>query len=625
MKFKYSKYLVGAVLAISATSCTDILDQPNLNGFSASNFWQTESNFTGNVTALMNQWRGFDQMTLMNAGELRTDIYWYLGGVDGTSPSDSYVILNNLTADDAQFSNYGGYYGLISNCNTYLYYDNLRGEVVEPKLREYMKGMIYGMRAYCNFQIHKMYGTGPIRDDAKVIEGVYNDKDLVKKQATVEEFLNNIKLDIKRSIESFEKAGNATTYGVFNSSGGNLYWNPMVTQMLAGEVYLWSGKVSTVGVNDKGHIANPADVAVAKTHFLNVLNSGKYSLYDDYFTAINTNNGNKERIFGTYYGQGEASTNWYNYIMYDKGVGKSIGVFWTCYEDDGVTPSPNASRLTYKYVPGEENVKTQGGLNTYQLQRMPGQNRYQSCNALYYTYNDDDTRKAMFMPLYRMTAEESTNKIMNIKDFDKSAHTMAATYVRKYKGMLDNASNTYQGWTYMTYYRLPLVYTYLAEIANYEGNNADVAKYMNYIIKRAYGDKWDEAKYGFKTGSFAENEVGILQEKTREFFQEGQRWWDLRRMTLVKGGQESDHLIFNKEGSLSWGLDAASHPEWVEITPNGVEVGTYKIRDAAPLLDYATQKHRVLWPINKALIDSEKELLQTPGYQGTGEKDRKPW
>ena len=46
---------------------------------------------------------------------------------------------------------------------------------------------------------------------------------------------------------------------------------------------------------------------------------------------------------------------------------------------------------------------------------------------------------------------------------------------------------------------------------------------------------------------FTDNELAIFNEKNKEFIQEGQRWWDLCRMTLTKGGK---HLVFCKEASL---------------------------------------------------------------------------
>ena len=75
----------------------------------------------------------------------------------------------------------------------------------------------------------------------------------------------------------------------------------------------------------------------------------------------------------------------------------------------------------------------------------------------------------------------------------------------------------------------------------------DITEEINAVRKRAYGANWDENVYGYTAGTFLENEVAILREKDKEFIQEGQRWWDLLRMTYTKGG---DALVFHKEASV---------------------------------------------------------------------------
>jgi len=89
------------------------------------------------------------------------------------------------------------------------------------------------------------------------------------------------------------------------------------------------------------------------------------------------------------------------------------------------------------------------------------------------------------------------------------------------------------------FYRIPWVYLSLAEIANMEDNNAKVEEYINKVRQRAYGSNWSN-EFAFKAGDFTANELAILHEKDKEFVQEGQRWWDLRRMTLTKGGKHLD-------------------------------------------------------------------------------------
>lgn len=131
-------------------------------------------------------------------------------------------------------------------------------------------------------------------------------------------------------------------------------------------------------------------------------------------------------------------------------------------------------------------------------------------------------------------------------------------------------------------YRLPLVYLMLAEIENMQ--NGDVAKYINMIRERAYGNNWDISKYGYVNADFTTNELAILNEKDKEFVGEGQRWWDVRRMTLTKGGK---HLVFCKEGSI----------------------GTTE-----PILSEA-ESYKVLWPIETEMLNKDPKLVQTPGYE----------
>ncbi len=618
MKPKYLSIFAGvacAGLAVGVSSCE--LDLKNPNAYDAGNFWQTEANFTGNITAMMNQWRStLDVLVMQNAGELRTYYYWSIAGLDGTGLREQYVIKNQIYVQNCQFSNYANIYGIISNCNTFLYYDELRGaDALSPDCRNYLLGMVYGMRAYCNFLIHKMYGTGPIRDDAEVIQGNYDEVALRKPQATPEEFLANIKKDIDLSLQHFN-AGASYSNSTFKANGGQIYWSKAATEMLAGEVYLWSGKVAT-----GNHAANPADVATAKQYFLNVANNYGYKLMPKYLDAVNTNGApNTERIFGSYYSITEATNNWFNYIMYDNVVGGSVGNYWQCVADDGITPATTGSRLTYSYLAGAENVSTFGPRNTYYMQRMSGQNQKQSRNAYYYQFDAEDSRISIFMPIYIPTDEERNNNIRNIAEFDFDAHHLAGCYIAKYRGELNTGTQQMVASNYMTYYRLALVYTYLAEIANYEGSNSDVELYVNKIRERAYGDNWDVAKFGYKAGSFAQNEVAILQEKTKEFFQEGQRWWDLRRMTIVKGGSDADHLIFRPEGCIGYGLDLASHPDWYEIRTIGNDPADWPaIETNTPLLNYADQSHLVLWPINVALLGADPALKQTPGYKTSTE------
>ena len=127
------------------------------------------------------------------------------------------------------------------------------------------------------------------------------------------------------------------------------------------------------------------------------------------------------------------------------------------------------------------------------------------------------------------------------------------------------------------------VISYVSAIANMEGG--DVAQYINPIRKRAYGASWNEATDAYVNGDFTQNELAILAEKDKEMLGEGQRWYDLNRMMLTKGG---DHLVFCKEGSKD---------------------------GQAPILNKSTEAYKVFWPIETEMLNKDPKLVQTPGYE----------
>lgn len=615
---KLIKHILVSVTLISGVaifqSCN--LDEFNPNQFDAGGFWNTQTQFEGNLTALMNQWRAnYDQNVMFNAGELRTDYYWPVQGIDGSGLYGAEWNYNQYTNSNTQFTNYMNIYGLISNCNTFLFYNEQKGDVLADNCRNYLLGMIYGMRAWAFFQIHKMYGTGPLRVNADVILGNYDPTTLYMTQAPVEDFLNQIKSDLENSLQHFNASAGYSN-GIFNANRGVYYWSKAASEMLAGEVYLWSGKVST-----GNHVANPADVATAQKYFENVYRNYGYSLSPTYNDAINTKTNNTERIFSTYYGEGEATTNWFNYITWDFTTGGARNNYWNCVEKDGTTWSTTAQRLAY-YTDPATGVKT---FTDFYNQKISGQSRYQVRNAYFYQFDNEDSRIKIFQPNYQLTKEELENDVQFVENFDFESHILAACWIWKYHGSQQTGSERFIGTNDMMYYRLASTILYLAECANYAGDNNSVVNYINEVRARAYGNNWDESKYGYVAGSFAENETAILQERAKELFQEGDRWWSLRRMTTVKGGTDRDHMVFQPQGCIGYGLDAklAAHPTWGEIRPT--DNPFVPIETKQSVLDYDTQKHIVLWPLDATLLGSDPALLQTPGYAYTDPDRTQPW
>lgn len=597
---KYFKSLAIGLCAgtsLLTTSCE--LEFKPVDYFSATSFWSGQTEFEGFITAASQQFRSnYPANILFYAGELRAGTM-EMSTIDGSGILNPSVIQNVYDeASNYQFSNFGGYYGFIANLNE-LIYQCENTTVLKDDVKDGLLGMAYGWRAYCYFQMYRMYGGVVLRLTPDVVLGEYDATKLYKPRSTAEETLTQIKNDIKTSLDYF----NATTY-VYKSATKDYYWTKAATEMLAGEVYLWSGKVST-----DDHTANPADVATAATYFNNVINNYGYKLMDDYF-KIWTEPHNSESIYSICY-TSENDGSYYNhpayYFLWARTTGTSYNNYWCTMDKEGWGHVKGvANRFGRWYDAASE---TLGNIDIWGISNF-GPMRYTYKNALYYQFDDEDVRKEMFYPQYQVTAQEKTDNVMYLENFDPTdgVHPLVGTFVCKFRPSIPSSSTYYQFMNDMPIYRLTLAYMYAAECANYAENNDDVEKYINAVRKRAYGANWDEAKHAYKAGSFAENENAIMREKDKEFVMEGQRWWDLRRLTTVKGGSQKDHFVFQPQGCVGYGLNPVLNPWMVDIYGNAIETNV-------PVLNGTTQdEHLLLWPIDASTKSSDPKIEQNPGY-----------
>ena len=598
---KYIKTLaIGLMTGASVLTTSCNLDYKPIDNFSANSFWGSQTEFEGFITAISNQFRSDNASNvLFNAGELRSGVF-ELATIDGSGTINLEPIKNLYDADHPQFSTFGGYYGFIANINELIYRCN-NTSVLSDKVKNGLLGMAYGYRAFSYFQMYRMYGGVVLRTEPDVILGNYEATLLYKGRSTAEETLNQIKEDIKTSLEYF-----AQTDYVYKSASKDYYWTKAATEMLAGEVYLWSGKVET-----GDHQANAADVATAATYFNNVINNYGFDLQSDYYSVWTTPH-NKESIFSVCYSS-ENDGVYYTYppyyLLWARTTGTSYLNYWTNMDQEGwghVKGVANRFGQWYDKETGKSaNIEIWDKCNF-------GPCRYTYKNSLYYQFDENDSRINMFYPQWNLTQEERDNGINYLDNFDPKdgKHKLAGTFVCKFRPSIPSGSTTYQMVVDMPIYRLAMAYLYAAECANYAGDNAAVVKYINKIRERAYGDKWDEDVYGYTAGDFKANETALMREWDKEFVAEGQRWWNLRRLTTVKGGTQKDHFVFQSEGCLGFGLDTANNPWMTDINGNLIETNV-------PVLDGTTQdEHLLLWPLDKGLLGSDTELAdqQNPGY-----------
>ena len=538
MKRIKSTILYGLLVASSGllvTSCADKLDLSPIDYYGSGSYWKTEAQATAYIDGIHKHLRDAAWQHTITFGELRGGHFITGASSDGMGVSNGDIILQNFDETHTGVSKFGDLFGRITNLNLFIARVT-DATYLSDEMKNFYLGEVYGLRAFYYFDLYRIYGGVPLRLTADVVEGVIDPNKLYMARSTPKEVMTQIKSDLNKSMEYF---GNMNDFDPYKR-GKKVYWSKAATECLMGEVYLWTSKVTT-----GDDVANPADLTIAKTHLESVLNNYNLKMLDDFSQVFNAKNkANDEIIFAIRFLEGEA-TNSNGTFTYNVGTGSTKNRYQANGEVFGdALDIQNTGNQTYEYN-----------------------------KAVYQNFDDADTRKeATFIASYN-------------KDGKTGELSLYGTHVRKNIGYVNaQGARVYCG-DYI-FYRLPWVYLTLAEIANMEGDNAAVAKYINLVRKRAYGNAWDEILYAYpETADFTTNELAILHEKDKEFIQEGQRWWDLRRMTLTKGGTP---LVFCKEGSL--------------------------LGDA-PILNKSTEAHKLLWPIEKTMLDKDPALEQTPGYK----------
>lgn len=531
-KFTIISGVLMLLMGVAHTSCSDSLDLAPVDYYGSGSYWKTEAHAAGYIDGIHKHMRDAAWQHTIVFGELRGGHYISGTSGDGSSVSGGSVIEQNFDANNTGVSRFGDLYGRITNCNLFIARVTDADYIQEAK-KNYFLGMVHGIRAFYYFELYRIYGGVPLRLGVEVIDGELDPTKLYMPRANASEVMAQIKDDLQKSLTYFGSENSFDPYGM----GKKVYWNKAATESLIGEVYLWNAKVTT-GDNS----ASQADLAVAKQHLENVANNYGLKMLTDFPRVFDaTNKANDEIIFAIRYAEGEASNNANQYV-YNVGTGQTNRNSYL--EDGSLFDDP------------------------LQISTTSSMQRYEYKKEFFERFDLRDSRRnATFLPAY-------------IKN-EEGELVLRGTHVQKNIGYIN--SNGVRQWVgdYI-YYRLPWVYLSLAEIANMEGDNTKVEEYINKVRQRAYGENWS-SEIAFTAGDFTTNELAILHEKDMEFVQEGQRWWDLRRMTLTKGGR---HLVFTPEASI----------------------------DGNPILNEASEAHKVLWPLDKGLLDNDDALEQTPGY-----------
>lgn len=527
-KFAYSAI---GVLLFSLCGC-DTLDLAPEDYNGAGNYWQNAGQVSTFMNGLHVHLRG-DYSSQMVLGELRGGAMCNGTSSINTSLDYSNVIRNDLRTTSTGVTNWNNYYARILQVNHFIEeVENNCAFLSDTERNDYL-AKAYGMRAYYYFMLYRTYGGVPLEDKIKVLDGAVDAPSLYLERSSAEDILTFIKDDIKHSEDAFGDTKEFDKY----------HWSKYATLFLKAQVYIWSAKVST---NDdkKAHVATgEADLLIAEKALNDIIISTKFELMDNYADVFDYKKkaSNVESILSLYFDHTE-TTHWGANFVYTPSI-----VVGSYYDKQG------------------EQMKDVLGLGT------AGIVRYEWKESFVKSFDETDTRRAVTFLEYYKEKDTESNKL---KGFGSSMLKLIG-HIEEGRRVFDND---------IVLMRYADVLLMMAEVAN--GLHKPCASYINDVRKRAYGDNFtDDLKY--TDGTYAENELAILNERDKEFAGEGKRWFDVLRMH--DGNQKP--LVFSAD---------AAYPE---------EVGGTR----SPILK-ASEQHKLLWPIEVALMTDDPKLEQTWGY-----------
>lgn len=450
----------------------DSLDLAPVDYSGSGNYWKNEAQVEMFMIGLHNDLRAQLVENNYKLGEFRGGTVSPRGNSCGSASRYGNLIVNSISEDSPQTSNWAGFYGKILQVNILV--SNLENgcTFLSDDTHNYYKGIAYGLRAYYYFWLYRLYGGVPLELEPKVAGGDFGITELYMKRATAEETLSQIKKDVEASVSAF----NATT----KTRNGYYFWSKNASLMLKGEVYLWSAKVHTDDPTGPHTPTGTTDLQTAKSALSEVI--GKYSLAEDFATLFQHagKRNNNEVIFSLY------------------------------LDKDEYTNSDLFRRFYYHNLfNGNPMVDSEGNDVTDPLSLYgTGLINEEYKKSLVMSYDETDSRlKGTFYVYYR------------------KSDGLFGCNMLKFFGQNDGTTHYWDPDIFL--YRYADALLMMAEIEN--GLSGTCAAYINQIRQRAYGENYSEA-VAYHDGTYAENELAILKERDKEFVGEGKRWFDLLRL-----------------------------------------------------------------------------------------------
>ena len=496
-------------MMIYVSSCSNELALAPVSSISSTNYWKTPDQFDAFVSGVMSAFRS-NTLQFEQLGELRADVF-------GTDPGTNAAFTGESTANYQFFwaNTLNGNNPGVSNFGNFYFNINQINllinklnstNIVSPTNKNYYLGMAYGLRAFYYFQLLKSWGKVIIQTEPTTSIDISK---LSKPASSTDSVMALIKSDISMSEQSF-----GSDYSFRNLKG---YWSKSATLMLKAHVYLWTAH--------RGGGTADATTALAALNEIQT-NVPSLQLLPNFTDAFSYNNqGNNEIIFAIHNGLNEATLPFTSFLV-----------------------NPNLLASFYDSTQNRQfNVTTDnwGGGDLLAPVMI----------STFRRFNDLDTRKwASITAAYNLV---------------NGKYQIAGCFASKYQGQQNAGIRVYTN--DYPIYRYSGLLLLKAEAEVLLGQSP--ANEINIVRQRAYGANYNPAMEGYPNQPIDKNPdpfESILQERYFEFFYEGKRWYDLRRM--------GDKYVY----------------EYTNITP--------------------AESYKLLWPIDMNTLSNNSALQQNPGY-----------
>ena len=279
--------------------------------------------------------------TFFQLGEMRSDIWvdgLFTESVDGGFQNQ---YRHNISTLNVPFTNWAGFYNLIYNLNNII--KVFPQTPVSQDVKNKVLAEIHGMRAYVYYTMVRTWGPIPLNTEP--IETIVNATDTYKPRTQPDSVMMLIKADIEKSLELFGSS-NAIP------SGKRVNWNRVATQVLKGDVYIWSATHMGGG---------NADLTTAKTALEEIKSMQGASLnlnanYAHTFDPTRKTN-NPEIIFAVNYELGQATMGLFGSFLVNAIQANTLSL--------AQAPTPSVSSA-YPYVNGANRI----GFNQAMITRL---------------------------------------------------------------------------------------------------------------------------------------------------------------------------------------------------------------------------------------------------------------